>query len=119
MAAKELNVFPQVTYSDTQGVLGICAWQLDASVNIEKFCHYVSRSHWPNRPDAIPVQVQSGPFDNNTVIDCTGTMTEETMGPLPRYGAAKVIAHYALQRMSNCWPVKSLSRGIPKARRFR
>ena len=109
MAIKELPVFPQTTYSETQGLVGIRQWQLDHGDNIEKFCDFVCKSHWPSYPDAIPIQVQSGAYNNDTVIKCAGECTKETMGPLPEYGAYKVVAHYALHRMTNCWPTN-----IPK-----
>ena len=114
MAIQELKVFPQITLSEGQGLVGTRKWAIDQTDDLGVFLHLVANSHWPaftgQTPeffDCIPYQIQSGAFFEEVVVADRGLdelRTEETMGPLPTYGKTQVVAHYALHKMTNCWP---------------
>ncbi len=114
MAIQELQVFPQVTLSEGQGLVGVRKWVLDQTDDLGKFLNIVAKSRWPGFPgqtddfmDCIPYQIQSGAYFDGV---CVGTRsvadrrTEENIGPLPVYGKTLVVAQYALHKMTNCWP---------------
>jgi len=101
----------QITYSENQGQTGIRQWLLDHNDNLMAFMRIICRSHWPGITDSIPIQVNAIPAFKNTVIqrDDSSPRTYETLGDLPQIGKVQVTAHYALHRMTNCWPT-----AIPK-----
>lgn len=112
MPIKELGVFPQFTVSEGQGFVGTRQWSIDHGDDVETFVQLVCNSHWPNKPDVIPISVQCGKFfeDSNMrrpLADPNRYLS--TMGELPQYGSYRVVAQYALHKMTNCWPEK-----IPK-----
>lgn len=109
MPIKELEVFPQIILSEGQGFVGTRRWSLDLKDNVNAFMNVVCRSHWPSRPDVIPVSVQSGAFWDGAIVTCHGIAKAGTMGSLPTYNKYLVVVQYALHRMTNCWP-----RQIPK-----
>jgi len=120
MAIRELSVFPQITLSENQGMVGVREWTIDAHDDEEKFLDLVCQSHFPNYPDSLPIQIQSGAFWKEGYIrkrSCTessdipplAVRTVGDIGALPDYGVRLVVAQYALHRMTNCWPTK-----IPK-----
>jgi hypothetical protein len=104
MAVNELGVFPQVTYSEGQGHTGVRHWTLDYGDDVFKFVAAVCASHWPKEPDSVPVSVQWGPYSKSTVLKREGDRTRDTIGDLPTYGKILVVAHYAMHKLTNCWP---------------
>lgn len=106
---QELEVFPQMTYSQAQGQIGTRKWTLDHGDNVDAFLDVVCRSHWPGYRDSIPMQVQYGSFFEGVGVRrddgvVPHARTYETLGDLPQYGKMLIIAQYALHRMTNCWP---------------
>src|SRR5208282_744876 len=109
---QELGVFPQITLSEGQGFIGIRKWSIDHGDDLETFLELICKSHWPNKPDVIPIQVQSGEFFEGSNLRRPLEDPNRylyTMGALPVYGKYLVIAQYALHKITNCWPEK-----IPK-----
>lgn len=106
MSIIEVPVVPQITFSNSMGVTGTRKWLLSPDVNRTEFTRIVCRSHLPDYPDCIPIQVEVGPADDQVVHhrDNGAPRYEENMGVFPHYGQYQVVAHYALQRMTNCWP---------------
>ena len=107
MAIQEINVFPQTTYSEGQGQIGVRKWVLDPGDDIDAFTLIVCESHWPGQPDSIPIKVDTGAFYDGVLVsrDCASPRTVETLGDLPKYSKRLVVAQYALHRMTNCWPI--------------
>lgn len=117
MPVVELAVFPQTTWSNTQGLIGVRKWALDKGDDLEDFTRIVANTHWPGQPDAIPIQIQSGAFDEKVVVtrSCTEPRMTGNMGSLPEYGKYLVVATYMLHNMTNCWPTGTEAfPGIPK-----
>jgi hypothetical protein len=107
MAIQELPVFPQVTFTEANGLTGTRKWVLDHDDDLDMFLRMVSHSHLPDWHDAIPVQIQHGPFFEGGVIQRPSgkqKRTYETLGAFPQYGKVLVVVQYALHRMTNCWP---------------
>jgi hypothetical protein len=103
---QELFVYPQVTYSESQGQIGTREWQLDANDDLQRFLYIVSNSHWPGRKGCIPIQIQCGGVWDGVVLkrEIDNYRSYQTLGDLPKYGKYKVVAQYALHRMNNSWP---------------
>lgn len=114
MAIRELATFPQITLSESQGMIGTRRWTLNYDDDLDTFLGYVCTSHFPGWRDSLLVQVQSGALWDEVVTkpdprrnesgDITSWRAFEDMGLLPKYGEVMVVAQYALHRLSNCWP---------------
>jgi hypothetical protein len=105
----EIPVNPQITLSEGQGYTGVREWTLDWDDSVDEFLRVVCESHWPGKPDCLPVHVSCGAYDDKVVIQQRKDSLHrdhvvETMGLLPQYSKLRVTAQYALLRINNCWP---------------
>ncbi|MHC4092178.1 MAG: hypothetical protein ACYSVY_18225, partial [Planctomycetota bacterium] len=89
-------------------MIGVRKWSLNHDDDIEGFIHAIATSHWPGNSNAIPIEIQEGALLGDKagpVRDCEeNPRTYQTFGETPEYGKRMVVAHYALHRMTNCWP---------------
>lgn len=107
MAIQELPVWPQITFSESQGMIGTRRWAIDHDNDLDLFLFRLSDSHFPGYPDSIPVQMQAGPFWEGVKIECRDSehaRTLKNLGDTPTYGKSLVVVQYALHRLTNCWP---------------
>ena len=95
--------------------MGSRQWCLDHDDDLPAFVTIVCDSHWPGKPDCLPIQVQVGPFWEGAIpyreesISGRYGRSFESLGTLPQYNKYLITAEYQLQRMTNCWPTS-----IPK-----
>lgn len=101
---QELPAFPQVTYSQSEGLVGLRRWFATNHPDIKDALRKVCASHWPGDPDCLPMAVQCGAPDEKVQVHGNipiGQISDR----LPTYDQYLIIAQYKLLRISDPWPI--------------